>query len=304
MLVRPQVLGSVVYLVAIALFHRFLRAKPPLAAFDDGSSCADHCAAAGSDTGGDCDCDCGGGSCSAPSLGRVLLEVASGLVGYDLLFTPLHWALHAPELRRAFARADGERVRADGETARADGERRALPAAASAAAAWARGSRASFWGGCVTSRRLALATNPLAWVLTRRGLSRTVAAAFAGPPPAAWLSTPAAVAGTETVLGGSGGGGGCVAMPSSKPSSSSPLSWWGWRWGRGRAQLGAVTGPAWCLASGARRWVGHGTHHDMRGALQAGATVHHSLPDGALQVHTHGCHTSTEALHDNCFLDS
>jgi hypothetical protein len=253
-----QVLGSAVYLVTIALFHAFLRPKPPLAS------------ALGVDYS-----SCGEGSCDgSPSLGRVVGEVAAGLIGYDLLMTPVHWALHATDLQRAHAkRAAATRAAAVANQKKDACQDQDARAAAIGGAVGARCVPA--WASSLaTSRGLALATNPAALALTRPGLSRAVAVAFGGQVAAA------AAAGSATGSGTMAAATGTAASAPTNTASSPLVTVLGAALAAGEAAVLGVLG----VLGAARRSVGHGTHHEMRGALQAGATVHHALPDAALQV--------------------
>jgi hypothetical protein len=126
-------------------------------------------------------------SIRAPPPPYLGLQVLAGLVAYDLLFSPLHWALHAPELRRKFAAAANEAA----ASAEAVG-----PAPARGDVACGRGDVA----GWVFPALRAL-SNPLAWALTRPCLSRGVACAFAEP-----AATPAAAKAEAGVLAAAGAG--------------------------------------------------------------------------------------------------
>lgn len=255
-------LSSAVYLLAVACLHLSgTRTRPPLPQ-------------------------------EPPTFLRFVAEVVAGLIAYDLLFSPIHWALHAPELRHKFATADAASAAATKNAA----------AATAAAAAYntttdkksGRIASATSSGGA--SGVLVLLSNPLGWFMTRPFLSRCIAKAFSEPmsPSTFENSTAEAVctSSTTTLTGvataavasppaASNDAGAAMSAPNgtavesptpagtvaSKDCSSSGAS-------HVMGKLFKLTDLSFAVTklqrglAGLRRSAAHGKHHTMKGSLQ------------------------------------
>jgi len=200
-----------------------------------------------------------------PTFLRFVVEVTAGLIAYDLLFSPIHWALHAPELRHKFA------LSADAAAA----ARTAVTGADQATALNGHFSiglkvvarSADSWSGRSSSSLCVALSNPLGWVMTRPFLSRCIANVFSGP---ATSGDPAAVS-SNVASGAPRTDSSTSAAPSASIGSSLEESGAVVRRRfQNRSGLPFVATKLQRGLAGLRRRAAHGKHHTMKGVLQVG----------------------------------